>query len=76
MLIVELKPKIDYLGKYDLGTIKNTIKLGVAVDFNSVPIIKLGEEIVEEIYKIKDQKPIVFGEKYNKKSSHKLELIS
>lgn len=68
--------KIDYLGKYDLGTIKNTIKLGVAVDFNSVPIIKLGEEIVEEIYKIKDQKPIVFGEKYNKKSSHKLELIS
>lgn len=68
--------KIDYLGKYDLGTIKNTIKLGVAVDFNSVPIIKLGEEIVEEIYKIKDQKPIVFGEKYNKKSSNKLELIS
>ena len=68
--------KIDYLGKYDLGTIKNTIKLGVAVDFNSVPIIKLGEEIVEEIYKIKDQKQIVFGEKYNKKSSHKLELIS
>lgn len=67
--------KIDYLGKYDLGTIKNTIKLGVAVDFNSVPIIKLGEEIVEEIYKIKDQKPIVFGEKYNKKSSNKLELI-
>ena len=55
--------KIDYLGKYDLGTIKNTIKLGVAVDFNSVPIIK-------------DQKPIVFGEKYNKKSSHKLELRS
>jgi hypothetical protein len=68
--------KIDYLGKYDLGIIKNTIKLGVAVDFNSVPIIKLGEEIVEEIYKIKDQKPIVFGEKYNKKSSNKLELIS
>ena len=68
--------KIDYLGKYDLGTIKNTIKLGVVVDFNSVPIIKLGEEIVEEIYKIKDQKPIVFGEKYNKKSSNKLELIS
>lgn len=68
--------KIDYLGKYDLGTIKNIIKLGVAVDFNSVPIIKLGEEIVEEIYKIKDQKPIVFGEKYNKKSSNKLELIS
>ena len=68
--------KIDYLGKYDLGTIKKTIKLGVAVDFNSVPIIKLGEEIVEEIYKIKDQKPIVFGEKYNKKSSNKLELIS
>ena len=68
--------KIDYLGKYDLGTIKNTIKLGVAVDFNSIPIIKLGEEIVEEIYKIKDQKPIVFGEKYNKKSSNKLELIS
>ena len=68
--------KIDYLGNYDLGPIKNTIKLGVAVDFNSVPIIKLGEEIVEEIYKIKDQKPIVFGEKYNKKSSHKLELIS
>ena len=68
--------KIDYLGKYDLGTIKNTIKLGVAVDFNSVPIIKLGEEIVEEIYKIKDQKPIVFGEKYNKKSRNKLELIS
>ena len=68
--------KIDYLGKYDLGTIKNTIKLGVAVDFNSVPIIKLGEGIVEEIYKIKDQKPIVFGEKYNKKSSNKLELIS
>lgn len=68
--------KIDYLGKYDLGTIKNTIKIGVAVDFNSVPIIKLGKEIVEEIYKIKDQKPIVFGEKYNKKSSNKLELIS
>ena len=68
--------KIDYLGKYDLGTIKNTIKLGVAVDFNSLPIIKLVEEIVEEIYKIKDQKPIVFGEKYNKKSSNKLELIS
>ena len=33
------------------------------------------EEILEEIYKIKGQRPVVFGEKYIKNKSDKLELM-
>jgi len=67
--------KLIYLGQHNLENIKNSIKLGISVNYDSIPMIKLGEDIREEINKIKEQRPIVFGGKYNKKSSHKLELI-
>lgn len=65
----------DYLGQYDIKKIQDTIKIGVSVNYESIPLVKLGDEIRDEIYKIKDQRPITFGDKYNKKSTNKLEII-
>lgn len=66
----------EYLGQYDMKKIQDSIKLSVSVDYSSSPIMKLGEEVREEIYKIKGQRPIVFGGKYHKKTNNKLEIIS
>jgi hypothetical protein len=63
------------LGQYNIKNIQDSIKLGVSVDYNSTPMLKLGEEISQEIYKIKGQRPIVFGGKYNKNTTNKLEII-
>lgn len=71
-----LQYKFEYLGIYNLEKILKSIELGISVDFSSTPMLKLGEDIKEEIIKMKEQKPIIFGEKYNKKSVNKLELIS
>lgn|GEM_PF-3319921 len=67
--------KLIYLGQHNLENIKNSIKMCISVNYDSIPMINLGEDIREEINKIKEQRPIVFGAKYNKKSSKKLELI-
>jgi len=69
------KYSFDYLGQYDIKNIQDSIKLSVSVDYNSTTMMKLGEEIREEIYKIKGQRPIVFGGKYHKKTNNKLEII-
>ena len=66
---------LEYLGQYDIKKIQDTIKIGVSVNYESIPMIKLGDEIRDEIYKIKEQRPITFGDKYNKKSTNKLEII-
>jgi hypothetical protein len=71
-----LEYKFDYLGLYDIKTIENSINLGVSVFYGSQPMVKLGEDIINEINKIKDQRPMIFGEKYKKKQSNKLELQS
>jgi len=68
--------KFEYLGLYDIKKIENSIKLGVSVFYNSQSVMKLGEDIINEINKIKEQRPIVFGDKYNKKNTNKLELQS
>lgn len=60
--------KFEYLGVYNPDKIKDSIKIGVSVDYNSTPIKKLGENILNEIYKIKEQRPIPFGIKSNNKS--------
>jgi len=65
----------DYLGQYDIKKIQDSIKIGVSVNYESIPMVKLGDEIRDEIYKIKNQRPITFGDKYNKKSTNKLEII-
>jgi hypothetical protein len=71
-----LEYEFDYLGLYDIKTIENSINLGVYVFYESQPMVKLGEDIINEINKIKDQRPMIFGEKYKKKQSNKLELQS
>jgi len=68
--------KFEYLGIYDLDTILKSIELDISVDFDSTPMLKLGEEVRQDIIRMKDQRPILFGEKYNKKTINKLELIS
>ena len=70
-----LNYNFEYLGQYDIKKIQESIKIGVNVNYQSTPMIKLGEEILEEVYKIKGQRPVVFGEKYIKNKSDKLELI-
>lgn len=69
-----LEYKFDYLGQYDLKTIEKSINIGVSVINESQPLIKLGDEIMDEINKIKDQRPIIFGNKYKKSTSNKLDL--
>ena len=66
---------LDYLGQYDIKKIEDSIKIGVSVNYDSTPMVNLGDEIRDEIYKIKNQRPITFGDKYNKKSTNKLEII-
>jgi hypothetical protein len=55
----------EYLGIYNLDTIKGSLKIGVSVNCKSTPVIKLGEDVLNEIYKIRDQRPIPFGIKIN-----------
>jgi hypothetical protein len=63
-----LKFTFDYLGVYNLDTIKDSLKIGVSLNYKSTPVIKLGEDVLNEIYKIKDQRPIPFGVKINNKT--------
>lgn len=58
----------EYLGVYNLDKIKHSIKIGVSVDCKSIPVLKLGEDVLNEIYKIKEQRPIPFGLKINNKT--------
>lgn len=69
-----LEYQFDYLGLFDLKTIEKSITIGVSVFNESQPLIKLGDEIMVEINKIKDQRPIIFGNKYKRKPINKLEL--
>lgn len=55
----------EYLGVYNLDTIKDSLKIGVSVNCESTPVIKLGEDVLNEIYKIREQRPIPFGIKIN-----------
>jgi len=64
---------LEYLGQHDIKTIHDSIKLGISVNHESIPMKKFGEEIREEIYKMKGQKPIIFGRNYNKKTTNKLQ---
>lgn len=65
---------LEYLGQYDIKSIEDSIKLCVSVNYESTPMKKLGDEIRDEINKIKDQRPIIFGKKYNKNTTNKLEI--
>ena len=67
---------LEYLGQHDIKTIQDSIKLGISVNYDSIPMKKLGDEIREEIYKMKGQKPINFGKNYNKKTSNKLQITT
>jgi hypothetical protein len=58
----------EYLGVYNLDTIKDSIKIGVSVNSQSTPVIKLGEDVLNEIYKIRDQRPITFGVRIKNKT--------
>lgn len=60
--------KFDYLGVYNLDKIKDSISIGVSVNCNSTPVLKLGEDVLNEIYKIKEQRPIPFGIKFKNKT--------
>lgn len=66
---------LEYLGQHDIKKIQDSIKIGVSVNYESLPMVKLGDKIRDEIYKIKEQRPITFGEKYNKKLINILEII-
>lgn len=60
--------KFDYLGVYNLDTIRDSLKIGVSINSKSTPVNKLGEDILNEIFKIRDQRPIPFGIKINNKT--------
>jgi hypothetical protein len=60
--------KFEYLGVYNLDKIKESIKIGVSVNCKSIPVLKLGEDVINEIYKIREQRPIPFGIKINNKT--------
>lgn len=66
--------EINYLGQYNINRINDSIKIGVNVNTESEPIIKLGEEVLMDINKIRDQKPIVFGDLRNRRNINKLEI--
>lgn len=67
-----LNHSISYLGQYDIEKIQDSINLNSSVNYESQNVKKLGEDIISEIHKIKDQRPIVFGKKYRKESRNKL----
>jgi hypothetical protein len=67
---------LEYLGQHDIKTIQDSIKLSISVNYDSIPMKKLGEEIREEVYKMKGQKPIIFGKNYNKKTTNKIQITT
>jgi hypothetical protein len=67
-----LSYSFDYIGKYNLGCIEKFIPAQIAIDCNTLKIKKLGTEIIEEIYKIKAQRPIIYGRKRKKLVSNNL----
>lgn len=62
------------LGKYNKQKIENLISIGVDIDLDSKPVKSLGKHNVEEILKLKDQKPILFGARYNSSKIKKLSV--
>ncbi len=68
--------KLEYLGVYNLDKIINSINLDINVDFDSIPMSKLGEDVKLDIIKMKEQKPIIFGNKYNNIKTEKIQILT
>ncbi len=62
---------LEYIGKYDLEKIESYINVDVSVNHSSLPMIKLGEDIQDEIYKLKSKRPVLFGSNQKVKKSLK-----
>ena len=54
---------ITYLGRIEENKLDEAIDFGVNVYPDSIPLKKLGNGIIEETSKIRDQRPITFGRK-------------
>ena len=62
----DLTFNLKYLGNFGKQNLDNAISTDVKIYKDSITFRKLGEEVINEISKFRDQKPIAFGRKTSK----------
>jgi hypothetical protein len=66
----------DYLGNYNPKILENIVKPDISVFWNSNTIEKLGSDIKEEIIKLKEQRPTIFGDFHSKRINNKNKILT
>lgn len=64
-----------YLGNYNVNQIKRSVQVGINFNPDSVPVKKLGSDIINDMTKMKDLKPSLFGSRYFSKRTNELNVI-
>jgi hypothetical protein len=63
-----------YLGGYDVAKIKRSVKVGIHFNAESVPVKKLGTDVIKEMNRMKELKPSLFGARYFSKKVKNLKV--
>ena len=59
-----------YLGKFNQESIENQIDMKIQFNPTSTPLLKIGEDFIKDLLRLKEQRPIQFGELYGKKTNN------
>ena len=65
-----LSYSFTYLGKFNQEVIENQIDTKIQFNPTSTPLIKLGEDFIKDLLRLKEQRPIQFGDLYGKKTNN------
>lgn len=63
-----------YLGNYNVNQIKRSVQLGIRFNLDSVPVKKLGLDVINDMIGMKEMKPILFGSRYYSKRTKDLSV--
>lgn len=62
----DLDYQLTYIGTYDIDKIMNYVNTTIQFDYNSAPVKKIDIDLLSELNKLKESKPVIFGKQYSK----------
>lgn len=63
-----------YLGNYNVNQIKRSVQVGISFNPESIPVKKLGSDVIVEMTRMKELKPSLFGSRYYSKRTKDLNV--
>jgi hypothetical protein len=64
-----LSYSFTYIGKFNQEIIENQIDTTIKFNPSSTPLLKMGDDFIQDLMRLKEQRPIQFGELFGKKNS-------